>query len=1235
MRIDRLDLIAFGPFTDLPLDLSGPGVHVVHGPNEAGKSSALAALPALLYGFEHRTRYDFVHDKPALKLGAVLSDGSGAAVEVVRHKRNHHPLTSPDGTPVPESRMATLLNGVTRQDFTSTFALTLTELQQGGQQLLEGRGDLGQALYSARSGQDLRSVLAHLKERQEALYLSSGNAKKPTINELMQRHKTLQKELGAAQTRAEAFEELRRAVERTETAVEELERQYQEAYTEHRHRERLHRVLPLLRDRARLCSQLEELTAQGSFAPPGAEEALRRLEQERKQHEALRGKAERALDHLREQMADLHVDPELPRVSAEAASLAGLLAGIGKSLKEWQDHERNGHEYRAEAVRLWTQVRPGREPGGSGPERVAASMRERVDELAERYPQLRADVDSSRRQREGKAEDTEASQSALAALAEPEDTELLRAVVEQAPAALEESLTRARERAADLATRWEASLSGAGWSRQWDDADQARRALVSAAVPGKGEVSAYRDRLTDHQARLTHADEKRSALTRNQDKRRSELQDLRTRVAPPTEEELREQRRLRDGLWERIRVEGLPGGPAGADEALARDFEAASARADELADRLRNEAEAVNRRLTLEAQLRELDLELVHAEEDLAALVAEGTELEREWEALWPDEALPVPRISETDTVLDRLRDLRDLDEQQQGAANELTAAEHAARTVAEQLRNLLLGAGVDVEPLTVPDADHAVLLPQLRSLARDELHRRDKAAKEYTAALHRVEADERELTRLGRGLREAEAELEEWSRQWGEAAAAAGFAHDASPQAVRADLERLEQAADLWEQANEAQERADRARQEVEEFDQRLEAVFAACGEPLPEEREARERALRELHERAGENAATERELSTLASSAAQEESSLAEARAAMERAEADLAALLEEAGAADTTALREAVERSAQAAQVSRNLEHVEGQLAREGDIDRLEAQTDGLDDTTAEARVRAAEEELGRLDGERAQARDRYTRARSELERVDGSAGAAVLAEQRAAITAEIEEHTAEYMRLALAQEILTAQMEAYQQQNQGPVLQRAQDLFEVLTLGRFTELCPDTDEAGGHILRVKRRNGRLEEVSALSEGTADQLYLALRLASLERYAEAGQTMPFVVDDVFMTFDDERGEAALKVLDGMADRFQVVVFTHHDHLAYLAERVLPGGRAHRHPLPRFEPPQHRAAVTAGGTVGATGGGVVTRNGAAPAASPGERTCRDCGNTFVHAKRGRPPVLCPQCRG
>lgn len=77
--------------------------------------------------------------------------------------------------------------------------------------------------------------------------------------------------------------------------------------------------------------------------------------------------------------------------------------------------------------------------------------------------------------------------------------------------------------------------------------------------------------------------------------------------------------------------------------------------------------------------------------------------------------------------------------------------------------------------------------------------------------------------------------------------------------------------------------------------------------------------------------------------------------------------------------------------------------------------------------------------------------------------------------------------------------------------------------------------------------------------MSDGTRDQLYLALRLASLERYLEHNPPLPFIVDDLLVNFDDERARATLTELANLAKKTQVLFFTHHEHLVNSARNPL----------------------------------------------------------------------------
>ena len=123
----------------------------------------------------------------------------------------------------------------------------------------------------------------------------------------------------------------------------------------------------------------------------------------------------------------------------------------------------------------------------------------------------------------------------------------------------------------------------------------------------------------------------------------------------------------------------------------------------------------------------------------------------------------------------------------------------------------------------------------------------------------------------------------------------------------------------------------------------------------------------------------------------------------------------------------------------------------------------------------------------------------------------------------------------------------------------MLLRAGELFSILTCGSFKALQLEFDQHDNVELAGIRQDGRKVPVAGMSTGTADQLYLALRVAAVEDYLDHAEPMPFIADDLFINFDDRRAAAGFRVLGELARKTQVLFFTHHQHLLDVARKAL----------------------------------------------------------------------------
>ncbi|HJP87674.1 MAG TPA: AAA family ATPase [Candidatus Limnocylindrales bacterium] len=112
------------------------------------------------------------------------------------------------------------------------------------------------------------------------------------------------------------------------------------------------------------------------------------------------------------------------------------------------------------------------------------------------------------------------------------------------------------------------------------------------------------------------------------------------------------------------------------------------------------------------------------------------------------------------------------------------------------------------------------------------------------------------------------------------------------------------------------------------------------------------------------------------------------------------------------------------------------------------------------------------------------------------------------------------------------------------------------LERVTAGRYRRVRVDDANLGLRVYAPER--GDWVDVSTLSQGTLDTVYLAARIG-LVRLVTGDRRPPLVMDDPFVTLDDERAERALELLHDISTDFQVIYLTTSDRYDKAADKVV----------------------------------------------------------------------------
>jgi uncharacterized protein YhaN len=354
--------------------------------------------------------------------------------------------------------------------------------------------------------------------------------------------------------------------------------------------------------------------------------------------------------------------------------------------------------------------------------------------------------------------------------------------------------------------------------------------------------------------------------------------------------------------------------------------------------------------------------------------------------------------------------------------------------------------------------------------------------------------------------------------------------------------------------------------KRDIQEFDEKVLGFIARFAPDLLDL--PVDRAVREVSSRVSRAKADAASRDKLSLERVSRKRDLDKARDSIQRTSERLATLRREAGCDTDAELPEAEAHSESARSIDGKIDELTRQVL-------ILAAGRGLEEFAGEAEREDPDrlrEKLAKIEMDMAEAQEEFERvwknlggSSERLRAMDGRGHAARAAQEAQETMASLRENAERYLRLRLATKILQAEIERYREKSQGPVLRRAAELFPLVTERRFISLQPDYGSGDEPVLVGVRENGERVALAGMSDGTQDQLYLALRLASLEKFMADSEPLPLLVDDALVNFDNDRARAALKVLGDLAATTQVIFFTHHQHMVHLARESVDGQVLH----------------------------------------------------------------------
>ncbi|ATU95415.1 AAA family ATPase [Phyllobacterium zundukense] len=1158
MRLRKLELTRYGKFTDYSLDFGEPvagtpDLHIVYGLNEAGKSTAFAAYLDLLFGIEERSRFNFLHQYSAMQIGACL-EFDGHEHKLVRIKQRTNSLLDQHGQPVNEALFGTPLAGLSRDAYRTMFSLDERSLEDGGNAIIQSKGDLGELLFSASAGlAGLSQTLAATAEEANLIHKKRG--RNTQLAELKQTLADLKAQRDEIDTFASTYSTLIATHKQAESSYDEEMGNLASSRTRHGELARIMRALPLAAEHERLTAQLVDY-ADLPRPPTDWVSELPQLTKDQTRIQTQIEGIEKDLARLQAEIDFIDVDEPLGPM---ADRILGLEDGRARFRTAETDLPRRRVALAEQEAALSIILASLEQTDNKTPEALLlpASLIGALRDLIETRSGIDATLQTATRElkRAKQLVDRTAEENAKIATTGGVIDQAATAPFETALTRLQSSDHQARLRVSErdrgqLARNCENLLSNL---RPWTGDGTALHAI---APPEARQIESWRNealliekRLRDHKERL------RDLITQQRDAQ-ARIEAIQAAAGLIDDAKAHQSREARTKAWDE-HLEHL-------DITTAQVFEQKMRTDDDL-----NEARLARSRDL--AELRQLTQTLsVHAaailreEELLADADAERLQLSTRIRTATPL-AIELPvngAVEDWLSLLERWSNMR----------KETLVAWNALQQVDEDIAQARAEFGNEVAALVEAmrvagvEAVETLSATALMQAASTHLSRAVSLRAERATAATNLLERQRELAERQQDFTDADKAAKLWDDNWKDALAKTWFGANAP--AVAQVREILKALADLPATLRERDQMAQRIatmENDRNAFQAEVRDILKHLGETSdPTQCLAETESLTKRYD-AGQRA------QQIHSMKMDEHARMSETRRGLEQElavhEARKTALTTFFGVETLSDVSNQLEQVAEKHRLERRLAELSDQIVRE-----LRVTTFG------EAEALLAEVNVSEVEMEAAELSDRIdnleertkllfadlTRAKDRLEQVGGDGAVARIELQRRTILLEIEDLAQKYLRLKTGASAAEKALHLYRDRHRSSMMKRASDAFRQITRGEYSGLAAKPEKDKEILIGVPRQGGS-KMSDAMSTGTQFQLYLALRLAGYQEFAQVRPSVPFIADDIMETFDEPRSEEVFRLLAEMSKIGQVIYLTHHRHLCEIAQKVVPTVRIH----------------------------------------------------------------------